>query len=307
MKSPQKIIVVAGPTASGKSDFAVNLAINLSRVVQPEYSRGKPKDDIAYEIVSADSRQLYKGLDIGTGKITHEEIKGVPHHMLSVYELDEDVSVARYARDTLPIIDDILSRGKTPIICGGTGQYIDALIFDTTIPHVGPNKQLREDLEKKSTEQLFNDLTRQDLVRAHAIDKHNRVRLIRALEIIDSIGKVPVQVKPELRYTTDIYLLNPSRELLREHITKRLEKRLAVGMVAEVRNLITQGYTSSTMKKFGLEYVTIGKYLEGALSEELMKQELITKSMQYAKRQQTWNKKYTTSKNYTVIKVSINS
>ena len=283
------IIVVLGPTASGKSDFAVNLAINLSRAIHGDPNRTTSR---SCEIISADSRQLYKDLDIGTGKITKEEMKGVPHHMLSVYELDEEVSVARFARDCAPVIEDIFARNKTPIICGGTGQYIDALIYNTQIPKVEPNKKLREELEKKTTEELFEELTRQDLVRASSIDKHNRVRIIRALEIIHTLGKVPVQDTPELRYSTEIYLMNITRELLRNRITKRLEKRLKQGMIQEVQDIMKKGYTSYTMKKFGLEYVTIGKYLEGTLTEENMKEELITKSMQYAKRQQTWNKKY---------------
>lgn len=275
LNTAQKVIVVLGPTASGKSDFAVELALTCSG-----------------EIISADSRQLYKGLDIGTGKITEEEMKGVRHHMLSVYELDEDVSVARFARDASLIIDDILSRNSTPIICGGTGQYIDALIYDTQIPKVAPNQKLREELEKKPTDELFEELTRCDLARASFIDKHNRVRIIRALEIIASLGKVPAQETPKLQYKTEIYLLDPTRELLRERITTRLEKRLSQGMIEEVQNVMKKGYTSSTMKKFGLEYVTIGKYLEGTLSVGEMREELVTKSMQYAKRQQTWNKKY---------------
>lgn len=275
LKDISTIIVVVGPTASGKSDFAVQLAHKHNG-----------------EIISADSRQVYKYLDIGTGKITQEEMHGIPHHMLSVYDLDEEVSVARYARDTAPILEDILSRGKTPIICGGTGQYIDALIFDTTIPKVKPNYELRKQLEEKSTENLFEELQEKDSARAATIDKHNRVRLIRALEIIESLGNVPQQEKPELRYTTNIYLMDISRDLLRIRIMKRLEKRLIEGMVDEVRSIIQKGYTSDSMKKFGLEYVTTGKYLEGTLTEPQMKEELINKSMQYAKRQQTWNKKY---------------
>ena len=131
-----------------------------------------------------------------------------------------------------------------------------------------------------------------DYHRAEKIDRHNRVRIIRALEIIHTLGKVPLQDEPKLKYNTEIYLMNPSRELLRERITRRLEKRLEKGMTQEVQGIMNKGYTSHTMKKFGLEYVTIGKYLEGTLTEESMKEELITKSMQYAKRQQTWNKKY---------------
>ncbi len=275
MKQNRNVYVVVGATASGKSDFAVELALKLNG-----------------EIISADSRQVYKGLDIGTGKITQEEMKGISHHMLSVYEIGEEVSVARFARDANPIIEDIFSRGKTPIICGGTGQYIDALIFDSVLPQVSPNEELRKEFETKTTTALFEELSTLDPERAKNIDSHNRVRLIRALEIVATTGKVPTLSTPELLYDTTIYLLKPARDVLRVRITKRLEKRLALGMVDEVKNLMSKGFESKDMKKFGLEYVTLGRYIEGLLSEEEMKEELITKSMQYAKRQETWNKKY---------------
>lgn len=288
MNKKASIIVVAGPTASGKSDFAVDLALRHNG-----------------EIISADSRQVYKGLDIGTGKITHDEMKGIPHYMLSVYEPGEDVSVARYAHDALPIIEDILARGKTPIICGGTGQYIDALMYDTALPKVEPNKKLREELEDLSTEVLVARLMACDKNRAASIDPHNRVRLIRALEIVDAIGKVPEQDTPKLRYPTTFYLMKPSRESSRARITKRLERRLEIGMIDEVKELMQQGYVSENMKTFGLEYVTIGKYLEGKLTDQEMRVELINKSMQYVKRQETWNKKYTRDSALTLIPVPV--
>lgn len=275
MKQAPNVIVIAGPTASGKSDFAVDLALKNNG-----------------EIISADSRQIYKGLDIGTGKITKEEMKGVKHYMLNVCTLGDEFSVDRYKRLALPILEDILSRGKTPIICGGTGQYIDALIYNQEIPKVEPNKILREELEKRSSEELYNELLTKDARRAEDVDKNNRVRLIRALEIIDSLGIVPTQDILTFRQPTTIYLLSPSRELLRERITRRLTSRLNIGMIDEVKNLMNKGYTSSNMKKFGLEYVAISKFIEGVISEEEMKQEIITKSMQYVKRQTTWNKKY---------------
>lgn len=279
------VIVVAGPTASGKSDFAVELALSKSRNVAPF---------VDGEIISADSRQIYRGLDIGTGKITNTEMKGVPHHMIDVYNIDqeEDISVSQYVRDARPILEDIITRGKTPIICGGTGQYIDALIFDTAIPKVAPNKKLREEYEKKSKEELFEEINIKDPIRAAKIDKYNRVRLIRALEIIETLGRVPVLVPQKFRYPTHIYLLSPSRELLRKRVTLRLTMRLGSGMIDEVRHIMEQGYTSEGMKKFGLEYATIGKFLEGKRTEDQMIDDLTNKTMQYAKRQETWNKRY---------------
>lgn len=270
-----KVIVVAGPTASGKSDFAVELALKRDG-----------------EIISADSRQLYRGLDIGTGKITQEEMRGVPHHMLDVIDIGETFSVADYSRMARPILEDILLRGKTPVICGGTGQYIDALMYDTELPAIPPNKELRRRLDSQPASELYEELKRKDSYRAEAIDPHNKVRLIRALEIIESAGMVPKLKEPKLVYDVEFYLMNPSREALRKRIARRLEKRLAQGMVQEVRDLMERGFTSETAKRFGLEYVTIGKFLEGTLSEEEMRNELITKSMQYAKRQDTWNKRY---------------
>lgn len=277
-----EVIVVVGPTASGKSDFAVDLALKLHG-----------------EIISADSRQVYKDLDIGTGKITETEMRGVKHYMLSVYDVNDDISVARYARDARPILKDILRRGKTPIICGGTGQYVDALIFDTEIPAVGPNKTLRENLEKLSTEELVTRLQASDPSRASAIDAHNRVRLIRALEIIESLGHVPTLPEPKLLYKTKIYLLNPTRELIRERITKRLLVRLGVGMLDECKQLLEKGVTHERLEKLGLEYRYMSRYLLGKLTYEAFLEELGNKINQYAKRQQTWNKKYT--RNYPEI------
>jgi tRNA dimethylallyltransferase len=275
MKESRKIIVVAGPTASGKSDFAVELALKHNG-----------------EIISADSRQVYKGLDIGTGKITREEMKGIPHYMLDVIDLGDAFSVAEYARMANPIMEDIFSRNKTPIVVGGTGQYIDALIYDTEMPAVAPNETLRQELEKKSVDELYTELAQKDPYRADAVDRYNKVRLIRALEIVYELGYVPPQHVPKLLYDTELYLMNPSRELLRSRITDRLEKRLQIGMVEEVKQVMGKGYASETMKRFGLEYAIIGAFLEGTIPEEKMKEEIIQKSMQYAKRQETWNKKY---------------
>ncbi len=275
MKKNSHVIVVAGPTASGKSDFAVALAKKCNG-----------------EIISADSRQVYKGLDIGTGKITHEEMQGIPHHMLDVYTTGEEVSVARYAHEARPILEEILERGKTPIICGGTGQYIDALIFDTPIPKVPPDTALRTLLEKKETGELFRMLTEKDPLRAQTIDKHNRVRLIRSLEIIETLGAVPPTPPSSFVYPTTFYLLSPSRELLRKRITARLHKRLAMGMIEEVEKLLEQIPSISQLKRYGIEYAVIARYLKEEIDRATMEEEIITQSMRYAKRQMTWNRKY---------------
>ncbi len=275
MKEKPKVIVIVGPTASGKSDFAVDFALKNNG-----------------EIISADSRQIFKNLNLGTGKITKEEEQGVPHYMLDVCDIGNNFSVAEYKSLAMPILEDILARGKTPIICGGTGQYIDALIFNQEIPRVEPNMKLRNELDKKTTAELYKELLKKDSRRAKTIDKHNRVRLIRALEIIASLGKVPTIKKSKLRFDTKIFLLNPSREILRERIQKRLIKRLELGMLEEGEKISAMNFSDIQIKKLGIEYISMNKYLKNKINIAEMMEEIITKSMQYAKRQQTWNKKY---------------
>ncbi len=275
MKDIPRLIVIAGPTASGKSDFAVELALTCNG-----------------EIISADSRQLYKGLDIGTGKISVTEMKGIPHHMMDIILPTDTYSVLEYQLRALPIITDILARGKTPIICGGTGQYIDALMYDTRFPQVSPDTKLRALLAKLSTDELYHKLQSLDKRRAEDIDKHNRVRIIRALEIIASLGTVPVAKKESFRYATTMYLLSPTKKVLLERISVRLEKRLIDGMLEEGRKLLTYTFSDAKIASLGLEYIWMNKYLTNSCSYDEMKKQIITKSWQYAKRQMTWNKKY---------------
>lgn len=271
------VIVVAGPTASGKSDFAVELALSLPN---------------GAEIISADSRQVYTGLDIGTGKITLDEMKGVVHHMLDVAQPSEIFTVSDYKVLATPILESILARGKTPIICGGTGQYIDALIYDKTFAESEPNVALREALEKLTTEELFAQLARKDPRRADEIDKHNRVRIIRALELVEAHGYVPELVEPQLVYDVEMYLMSPSKELLRERILTRLEKRLGNGMLDEAKQLLATGIKRDRMHAIGLEYKWMSSYLHNEITYEEMKEEIFFDSWHYAKRQMTWNKKY---------------
>jgi tRNA dimethylallyltransferase len=276
MKSPlPKVLVVLGPTSSGKSDFGVELALKHNG-----------------EVISADSRQIYRGLDIGTGKITESEMKGVPHHMIDICDINEPFSVADYSERALPIIEDILARGKTPIICGGTGQYIDALIYENSPPKVGPNKSLRAKLETHTTEELYAELLKKDLRRAKEIDKHNKVRLVRALEIIDAIGVVPTQGENIFRYDVKLYLMNPTKELLEERVHKRLLKRFDQGMIQEMESLIAQGYDIGVIASKGIEYKWMAKYLENEINYDELVEHLRIATWQYAKRQRTWNKKY---------------
>lgn len=275
MNHLKKITVVTGPTSSGKSDFAVDLALKVNG-----------------EVISADSRQIYRGLDIGTGKITTEEMRGVPHYMLDICDINESFSVAQFRDKVLPIIEDITSRGKMPILCGGTGYYIDAVIYENTLPDISYTPSLEEELSNYSTEELFIQLKEKDFRRANEIDAHNRVRIIRALEIIKAVGKVPEKEELVFRYDVDFYLLNPSKELLEQRVHKRLLKRFEAGMLMEMESLIAQGYEIGVLASKGIEYKWMAKYLEKEISYDELVERLRIATWQYAKRQRTWNKKY---------------
>ena len=166
-KKKPKIIVICGPTATGKTSLAIDLAQQFDG-----------------EIISADSRQVYQGLDIGSAKVTKEEMRNIPHHMIDVADPRNRYSVAEYKEEAQKIIDEIISNKKLPIICGGTGMYIDALVFNHSFPEVPENKPLRAKLETKSTEELFTLLLSRDSRRAKSIDKHNKVRLIKNIFFI---------------------------------------------------------------------------------------------------------------------------
>lgn len=273
MNLKPKIIVVCGPTATGKSDYAVTLA-----------------KKIGGEVVSADSRQVYKGLDIGSGKITKKEMRGVPHHLLDIASPKSTFTVERFQKLGKKAIADILKRGKTPIICGGTGFYIDALIYESNFPAVPPNKALRTQLEKKSVEELFTLLQEKDPDRANTIDSKNKVRLIRALEIIESLGKVP-EIKKESPYNIEWVGLDFPDEILKERIHTRLIKRVKQGMIQEATTLHTQGLSWKRMRELGLEYRFMADHLTGKLSKAEMITQLEAAIWQYAKRQRTWFKR----------------
>lgn len=268
-----KIIVIVGPTASGKSDLAVKIA--------------KEKNG---EVISADSRQVYKGLDIGSGKITKREMRGVPHFLLDVANPKKVFTVADFKKLGQKAIDDILSRGKTPIIVGGTGFYIDALVYDMDIPEVPPNKILREKLEKKSLEQLFTQLQKLDPERADEIDSKNKVRLVRAIEIVKALGKVP-KTKKKKQFDVEWIGIDWPDEILKERIHTRLLKRICGGMIKEAENLHAQGLSYKRMESLGLEYRYMARFLKGEISREEMIAELEIKIRQYAKRQRTWFKR----------------
>lgn len=291
MRGMQKVLVIVGPTASGKSSLAVKMARKLKG-----------------EVISADSRQVYKGLDIGTGKITRAEMKGVPHHLLDVANPKKVFTAHDFLTHGCAALEDILSRGKTPIICGGTGFYIDSLLGRIVLPNVPANPKLRKQLSTKSAAQLFAMLKKLDARRAKDIDMKNPVRLIRAIEIAKALGHVPVQQPRNHNYREPTSVnglprpvlgkieitwigVRPGAKALRTKIHKRLLARMKQGMITEARRLHTQGLSYKRMNQLGLEY----RYLALLLQEKITKKEMLTKLendiWQYAKRQNTYWKR----------------
>lgn len=269
----QKILVITGPTASGKSDLAVRLAKKFDG-----------------EIISADSRQVYKGLDVGTGKITKEEMQGIPHHLLGVADPKERFTASDFVEQAKQAINRIHLINKLPIVVGGTGFYISALAEMTSLPNVAPNPKLRKNLEKKNAEELFEMLKEKDPRRAKSIDPKNKVRLVRALEIVEKLGKVPTQKSADSPYEFVYIGLKPDDKTLEERIRTRLEKRMP-DMLEEAKRLHSEGLSYERMRELGLEYKFLAMHLEGELSLEEMKEKLYTAIRQYSKRQMTWFKK----------------
>ncbi len=269
-----KVIVILGPTASGKSGTAIKLAKKFNG-----------------EIISADSRQIYRDMDIGSGKITKAEQKLAPHYLLDIVSPRTDYSVAKFKKQAEKIIADILKRNKLPIICGGTGFWIQAIVDNINFPEVKPNWKLRKELSQKSTKELFARLKKMDSSRARNIDAKNKVRLIRALEICSTLGKVPdiSQQKKNAKYNFLQIGIRHSKETLHQRIELNVEKRMRVGMIAEVQKLHNSGITWQKLRSFGLSYRLIPDYLQGAIkTKKELAEKIYLAEKNYAKRQLTW-------------------
>ena len=268
MDTKPRVIAVVGTNASGKSGLGIQLAAHFHG-----------------EVISADSRQVYKGLDLGSGKVTEEEMQGVPHHLLDVCEPGHFFSMADFQRLSYETIDDILSRGKTPFIVGGTGLYVDSVCDGYVLSNIEPDLNYRRELEKLQTEELYAMLIK--VMPETEVDPRNRNRVMRVLEKIHD-GDMRADTK-QPRYDVLRLGVTWDRETLCRRIDERLKMRMQQGMLDEVQRLIDAGVTRDFLYRLGLEYRYIAQYLLGEIPEkEVMLEELAKAIKRFAKRQMTW-------------------
>lgn len=268
MRKLPKLVVIAGTNASGKSGLGVELARRYGG-----------------EIVSADSRQVFRGLDLGSGKITPEEMRDVPHHLIDICDAGDFFSMADFQRMAYEAIDGIVARGKLPFLVGGTGLYVASVADGYVLSNKMPDLAYREELERLSTERLYEML--QEAVPATDVEPKNRNRVMRMLEKLHDGDDVTPGKEP--RYHTLRLGVTWEREVLRARIDERLERRLAEGMIEEVRGLLNAGVSVDFLKKLGLEYRMITQYLLREIeTREEMTTLLANAIKQFAKRQMTW-------------------
>lgn len=285
-----KLMVILGPTASGKTDLSVRLAKKYNG-----------------EVVSADSRQVYKGMDIGSGKVTKKEMQNVPHHLLDVANPRSKFTVAQYQKLALKAIKNIQKKNKLPILVGGTGFYIQSIIEDIVIPEVRPDWKLRKKLEKKSNEKLYKMLLRLDPKRAESIDKNNPRRLIRSLEIVISTGnpvpplKLSAQGRPASGWDVLQIGIKKSPDKLKKLINKRLHKRLQNNAIIKEVKKLHKSLSWKRLEGFGLEYRYVAQYLQNKITYQEMIEKIQKDSEHFVKNQNTWfkrDKKIQWIKNY---------
>jgi tRNA dimethylallyltransferase len=279
-KSKTKILVILGTTASGKTSLGVALARQFNG-----------------EIISADSRQVYRGLDVGSGKdlVKYGEIK---YHLIDIADPKERFSVAEYQRQAFAAIDDVIKRGKLPIIVGGSGQYLEAVVENYRLTEIKPDENLRLNLEEKSVEELFALLKEKNLSFADKLnnsDKNNKRRLVRYLEVFNNVA--PIFQISNFKFPSYEYLLlglTYSKDILAERIHRRLIERLEKeGMIQEVSNLHDKkGLSWERLEEFGLEYKFISQYLQEKIDYDQMVELLNRASNQFAKKQLTWFKRW---------------
>lgn len=269
----EKLVVIAGTNASGKSGLGIELAKHYGA-----------------EIISADSRQVYEGLDLGSGKVTKEEMQGVPHHLLDVAKVNSFFSLKNFQSLCYGEIDDCLRRGVKPFLVGGTGLYINAVVDGYNLSVAPPTEQLRREIEEKSSEELIELIRSKNPEALENLDLQNKRRLERAAE--KAVLGVQPEGQSEKHYDTLVLGVTWPREVLYKRIEERLDRRLEQGMIEEVEHLITNGATDDFLYRLGLEYRYILLYLRGHFqSKEAFRDKLFMEIRHLAKEQMTWFRK----------------
>ena len=273
-----RVIVICGPTASGKTGLGIKLANKING-----------------EIISADSMQIYKDMDIGTAKPTKEEQAQAVHHLIDFVSPDKRYTVAEFKSDAEKKIKEIIARGKTPIIVGGTGLYVNSLIYNIEYKDEETDFEYREKLEKLSVEELYEEALKIDKEATLKIANTDRKRLSRILEIYHTTGKTKTEQEADsrkpLEYDYKVFVLNWDREKLYDRINLRVDLMIKEGLVEEVKGIVKK-YNEFPTAMQGLGYKEVVEYLEGKTSEEEMIDKIKQESRHYAKRQVTWFKKY---------------
>lgn len=269
----QKIIAITGPSSSGKTRLSIELAKLLNS-----------------EIISVDSRQIYKELDIGSAKPTVEERAGIPHHLMDIVDINQEYTVANFCDDAKIKINEIKNKGKIPILVGGTGLYFRVLLQDFDLPRVAPNKELRDELEKQSSEELYAKLVELDSIGAEKIHFNNKVKIIRALEVCISLG-IPMsqaQKKKESEYDVLWFGLNSqNRDFLYERINKRVDIMFEQGLLQEAEFLFKK-YGDNKILMGTIGYQELYPYLKGETDFKTASNLLKQNTRRYAKRQISW-------------------
>lgn len=274
-KDNKKIIVVVGATASGKTGLSIKLAKAFGG-----------------EVISADSRQIYKQMNIGTAKAGKEEMAGIPHYLLDVASPKKKFTVAQYRKLGLKALNEIFKKDKMPIVCGGTGFYIQTLVDGIVMPEVKPDWKLRKKLEQKTAEELYQMLKKLDPRRAGNIDRNNPRRLIRAIEIAAVTKKpIPAIKASPLPYPVLFLGMQKDPEILKKDIEKRFYLWLEQGLLSEIKKLRKAGLSWKRIEEFGMHYRAFALYLQNKISLEEAKERSLKELWQYTKRQSTWFKR----------------
>lgn len=277
-----KVIVICGPTASGKTTLSIQLAQKING-----------------EIISSDSMQIYKDMNIGTAKPDQQEMQGIKHYLLDFVEPNQRYSVADYKKDAENAIEDILQKGKVPIIVGGTGLYVDSLIYGIEYPNIEFDENYRKELErrveKEGLEKLYEKAKKIDPQAMKKISRNDQKRILRALEIYNATGKTKTEQeiesrKNEVKYDYRVFAINMDREKLYDRINKRVDIMIQKGLIEEVENLLKK-YNEFPTAMQGLGYKEVVEYIQGKVLKEDMIENIKRESRRYAKRQITWFKK----------------